>query len=101
MQPQAPELWLPLVFMVLLFLVVLAGMVLDGFDIGVGCLSALAPVHLRPRMLALLSPWRDANEFWLFLGLGLFMAAFPLAWARIMGQLYLPVTLLAVGTVSR
>ncbi len=101
MQPQAPEFWLPLVFMGLLFLVVLAGMVLDGFDIGVGCLSALAPVHLRPRMLALLSPWRDANEFWLFLGLGLFMAAFPLAWARIMGQLYLPVTLLAVGTVLR
>lgn len=101
LNPQAPEFWLPLAFMGLLFVVVLAGMVLDGFDIGVGCLSIFAPTHLKPRMLGLLSPWRDANEFWLFLGLGLFMAAFPQAWGRIMGQLYLPVTLLAVGTMLR
>ena len=101
LQPQSPEFWLPLAFMGLLFVMVLAGVVLDGFDIGVGSLSVFAPVHLKPRMLALLSPWRDANEFWLFLGLGLFMAAFPLAWGRIMGQLYLPVTLLAVGTLLR
>lgn len=101
LRPQAPEFWLPLAFMGLLFLMVLAGMVLDGFDIGVGCLSVFAPDHLKPRMLGLLSPWRDANEFWLFLGLGVFMAAFPLAWGRLMGQLYLPVTLLAVGTVLR
>lgn len=101
LHPHDPEFWLPLVFMGLLFLVVLAGMVLDGFDIGVGCLSPFAPVHLRPRMLALLSPWRDANEFWLFLGMGLFMAAFPQAWGQIMGKLYLPVTLLAVGTLLR
>ncbi len=97
----APDFWLPLVFMALLFLVVLAGTVLDGFDIGVGCLSIFAPARLRPRMLALLSPWRDANEFWLFLGLGLFMAAFPHAWGRLMGELYLPITLLAVGTMLR
>lgn len=96
-----PDFWLPLVFMGLLFLVVLAGMVLDGFDIGVGCLSVFAPSHLKPRMLALLSPWRDANEFWLFLGMGLFMAAFPRAWGRLMGELYLPITLLAVGTMLR
>ena len=101
LRPEAPEFWLPLVFMGLLFIVVLAGMVLDGFDIGVGCLSLFAPSHLKPRMLALLSPWRDANEFWLFLGMGLFMAAFPQAWGRIMGELYLPVTLLAVGTMLR
>lgn len=101
LQPQAPEFWLPLVFMGLLYLMVLAGMLLDGFDIGVGCLSCFAPAPLKPRMLTLLSPWRDANEFWLFLGVGLFMAAFPLAWGRIMGQLYLPLTLLAAGTVLR
>lgn len=96
-----PVFWLPLVFMGLLFLLVLAGTVLDGFDIGVGCLSLFAPEHVKPRMLALLSPWRDANEFWLFLGIGLFMAAFPHAWGRLMGALYLPVTLLAVGTMLR
>src|SRR5690554_3371153 len=101
LHPAAPEFWMPLAFMGLLCLVVLAAMVLDGFDIGVGCLSVFAPQSLRPRMLSLLSPWRDANEFWLFLGLGLFMAAFPLAWGRVMGELYLPLTLMAVGTLLR
>src|SRR5690606_21152694 len=101
LQANAPEFWLPLAFMALFFLVVLAGVVLDGFDIGVGCLSVFAPAALRPRMLALLSPWRDANEFWLFLGIGLFMAAFPHAWGRIMSALYLPVTILAIGTMLR
>lgn len=101
LNPDAPDFWLPLAFMGLLFMVVLAGTVLDGFDIGVGCLSIFAPPSLRPRMLALLSPWRDANEFWLFLGMGLFMAAFPHAWGRLMSELYLPITLLAVGTMLR
>lgn len=101
LHPDAPDFWLPLAFMGLLLVVALAGVVLDGFDIGVGCLSVFAPGRLKPRMLALLSPWRDANEFWLFLGLGLFMAAFPRAWGRVMGDLYLPITLLAVGTMLR
>lgn len=101
LSPDDPSFWMPLAFMGLLFLVVLAGMVLDGFDIGVGCLSLFAPGSLRPRMLALLNPWRDANEFWLFLGMGIFMAAFPRAWGQLMGELYLPVTLLAMGTLLR
>src|SRR5690606_8747975 len=93
--------WMPLVFMGLLFAIVVAATLLDGFDIGVGCLALFAPPALRPRMLALLSPWRDANEFWLFLGLGLFVAAFPKAWGSVMGQLYLPLCLLALGVFLR
>ena len=54
---------------------VIAGTILDGFDIGVGCLSLVAPESLRPRMMSLLSPWRDANEFWLFLGMIVFAVA--------------------------
>ncbi|TEA77470.1 cytochrome d ubiquinol oxidase subunit II [Allopusillimonas ginsengisoli] len=98
---QDPSFWMPLVFMVLLFAIIVAAAVLDGFDIGVGCLALFAPAHLRPRMLGLLSPWRDANEFWLFLGLGLLLAAFPGAWGAIMGQLYLPLTLLGLGVLLR
>src|SRR3546814_18251760 len=56
---------------------------------------------LRPRMLSLLSPWRDANEFWLFLGLGLFVAAFPNAWGSVMGELYLPLCVLTLGVLLR
>lgn len=101
LSPYDPDFWMPLAFMGALFVLVLAGVVLDGFDIGVGCLSTFATESLRPRMLALLNPWRDANEFWLFLGMGLFMAAFPRAWGQLMGELYLPVTLLAMGTLLR
>ncbi|HLU14220.1 MAG TPA: cytochrome d ubiquinol oxidase subunit II [Burkholderiaceae bacterium] len=93
--------WMPLAMAALFFLVVVAGVVLDGFDIGVGCLLPFAPPGARARMLALLSPWRDANEFWLLLGLGLLAAAFPHAWGPIMGALYLPLCLLAAGVLLR
>jgi len=96
-----PSFWMPLVFMALFFTIIVAAALLDGFDIGVGCLALLAPAHLRPRMLGLLSPWRDANEFWLFLGLGLFLTAFPGAWGAVMGHLYLPLCLLALGVLLR
>lgn len=96
-----PAFWMPLVFMGLLFSVIVAAVLLDGFDIGVGCLTLFAPRELRPRMLSLLGPWRDANEFWLFLGLGIFLTAFPNAWGSIMGQLYVPLCLLGLGVMLR
>ncbi|MYN14566.1 cytochrome d ubiquinol oxidase subunit II [Pusillimonas sp. TS35] len=96
-----PAFWMPLVFVALLFITIVAATILDGFDIGVGCLVLFAPPHLRPRMLSLLGPWRDANEFWLLLGLGLFLTAFPGAWGPVMGQLYLPLCMLAVGVMLR
>lgn len=96
-----PAFWMPLVFMGLLYAIVVAGILLDGFDIGVGCLALFAPHALRNRMLSLLSPWRDANEFWLFLGLGLFLVAFPGAWGYVMGKLYGPLALLGLGVTLR
>jgi len=98
---QDPSFWMPLTLMGLLFAITVAGTLLGGFDIGVGCLAMFAPPELRGRMLSLLGPWRDANEFWLFLGLGLFMTAFPGAWGAIMGRLYLPLCLLALGVLLR
>lgn len=96
-----PSFWMPLVLIALFYVIVVAATVLDGFDIGVGCLLPFAPASARARMLALLSPWRDANEFWFFLGLGLLASAFPHAWAPIMGALYGPLTLLACGALLR
>ena len=52
-------------------------------------------------MMGLLSPWRDANEFWLLLGLGLFAAAFPFAWGVVLGKLFGPLTLMVLGAVLR
>lgn len=99
--PTDPAFWLPLFFLALLMLTIIAGTLLDGFDIGVGCLSLVAPEPLRPRMMSLLSPWRDANEFWLFLGVGIVAIAFPQAWGAVMGQLHLPLMLLALGVMTR
>lgn len=96
-----PSFWMPLLLITVLFFIFIAGVVLDGFDLGVGCLSLIAPTALKPRMLALLKPWRDANEFWLFLGIGLFIAAFPYAWSQTIGRLFIPISLLALGTLLR
>ncbi len=101
LSPSDPVFWLPLAFLAIFFVTVLAGTILDGFDIGVGCLALVAPAGLRPRMLSLLNPWRDANEFWLFLGLGVFALAFPHAWAEVMGKISIPLFLLAIGTLAR
>lgn len=96
-----PTFWMPLVFFVLLFLLILGGIVLDGFDVGVGMLLPFVPADERGRMMSLLSPWRDANEFWPFLGIALFAAAFPEAWGPVFGALYGPLALMALGMMLR
>jgi len=96
-----PTFWIPLVFFGLLFLLILGGVVLDGFDIGVGMLLPLVSADERGRLMSSLSPWRDANEFWPLLGIGLFAAAFPQAWGAVFGELYGPLSLMALGMVLR
>ena len=99
--PTEPSFWMPLAFMLVFVLIIGAGIVFDGFDIGVGILVGLAPENERGRMMALLSPWRDANEFWLLLGLGIFAAAFPFAWGVVLGKLYGALTLMVLGVMLR
>lgn len=96
-----PTFWMPLAFMGIFFALVVAGTLLDGIDLGVGMLLVAAPGDLRSRMMVMLSPWRDANEFWLLLGAGLCAAAFPFAWGVIAGELVLPLALLALGAMLR
>ncbi|MCB5362489.1 cytochrome d ubiquinol oxidase subunit II [Pusillimonas sp. CC-YST705] len=96
-----PAFWMPLVFFALLYTLLLACIVLDGFDIGVGCLALFASTPYRNRMLSLLAPWRDANGYWLLLCLVVFLAAFPLAWRSVLGQLYAPLCLLGAGIALR
>ncbi|HLR30636.1 MAG TPA: cytochrome d ubiquinol oxidase subunit II, partial [Paenalcaligenes sp.] len=96
-----PFFWLPLLFFALFVLVSFLGMLLDGFDIGVGCLIGVAPQELRARMLGLLSPWRDANELWLLMGLGVLATVFPGAWAGLLDHLFIPLFLLAMGVLVR
>ena len=93
--------WIPLAFALLLLITVIALVLLDGIDIGVGCLLLLAPTALRKTMMQRLNPWRDANELWLFLVIGLFLAVFPGAWTEVFTRLYLPLSLLSLGVVLR
>ncbi len=97
----SPEL-LPIVFAGLMAISVLAYVVLDGFDLGVGLLLPQAEEeHERDRMIASIGPFWDANETWLVLGVGLLLVAFPTAHGEILTALYLPVALMLLGLTLR
>jgi cytochrome d ubiquinol oxidase subunit II len=96
-----PAFWMPLVIMGILFALTLGGVLFDGFDVGVGLLLRAAPPDERSHMMVILSPWRDANEMWLLLALGLFLAAFPLGWAAVLAHLYLPLGVVMLGVMLR
>jgi cytochrome d ubiquinol oxidase subunit II len=92
---------LPLVFMVLMGLAILAYVILDGFDLGVGILLPLAPRQDQDLMVASIGPFWDANETWLVLGVGILLAAFPHAHGIILSSLYLPVALMLICLILR
>jgi cytochrome d ubiquinol oxidase subunit II len=93
--------WLPLAFAALMGLSILIYVVLDGFDLGVGLLSAVADDAERDTMVGSIGPFWDANETWLVLAVGLLLVAFPQAHGQILTALYLPATLMLVGLILR
>lgn len=93
--------WLPLAFAILMGLSILAYVVLDGYDLGVGLLMARATDDQRDLMVSSIGPFWDANETWLVLGVGLLLVAFPAAHGMILTALYLPVALMLVGLILR
>jgi cytochrome bd ubiquinol oxidase subunit II len=92
---------LPLIFAGLMGLAILIYVVLDGFDLGIGILFAIADDHEKDVMISAIGPFWDANETWLVLAVGLLLVAFPLAHGTILTALYLPVFLLLVGLILR
>jgi cytochrome d ubiquinol oxidase subunit II len=93
--------WLPLVFTGLMGFSILAYVVLDGYDLGVGMLMPAASAEQQERMVASIGPFWDANETWLVLGIGLLLVAFPVAHGVVLGELYLPVAAMLVGLMLR
>ena len=76
------DLDLPFIWAGLIAFAVLAYVLLDGFDLGIGILFPfLADEHDRDQMMNSVAPVWDGNETWLVLGGGGLMAAFPLAYA--------------------
>lgn len=81
---------------------VLAYVVLDGFDLGVGILFPLFPdQHERNIMTNSIAPVWDGNETWLVLGGGGLMAVFPLAYAVVFPALYIPLIIMLLGLIFR
>lgn len=93
--------WLPVVFMALMGVAMLAYVILDGYDLGVGILLRRANDADKDMMIASIGPFWDANETWLVLGVGILLVAFPLAHGIILTALYLPVALMLLGLILR
>jgi len=92
---------LVLVFAALMGIAILAYVLLDGYDLGVGMLMPAATREEQELMVASIAPFWDANETWLVLGVGLLLVAFPVANGEILGALYLPVAAMLVGLMLR
>ena len=65
--------------MAIMGLAMLAYVLLDGYDLGVGMWMARADALERDVMVASIGPFWDANETWLVLGVGILLIAFPKA----------------------
>jgi cytochrome d ubiquinol oxidase subunit II len=81
---------------------VLAYVLFDGFDLGIGILFPfLDPGDERDQAMNSVAPVWDGNETWLVLGGGGLMAAFPLAYAVVLTALYAPITAMLLGLIFR
>lgn len=81
--------WLPFAWACLIAFAVLAYVLLDGFDLGIGILfAAERRDEDRDVMVNSVAPVWDGNETWLVLGGGGLFAVFPLAYATILPALY-------------
>ena len=96
-----PAGWMPIVFLLVMGLAMLAYVVLDGYDLGVGVLMRQASDDHKDTMVASIGPFWDANETWLVLGVGILLTVFPMAHGMILGALYLPVAFMLIGLTLR
>jgi cytochrome bd ubiquinol oxidase subunit II len=93
--------WLPVVFLALMGISMLAYVILDGYDLGVGILLRRADDDSKDVMISSIGPFWDANETWLVLGVGILLVAFPMAHGVILTALYLPVAVMLLGLILR
>jgi len=92
---------LVLLFGGLMGVAIMAYVLLDGYDLGVGVLLSRSSGRERDEMVNAIAPFWDANETWLVLGAGILLVAFPLAHGIILKELYLPVLAMLVGLILR
>ncbi|HZV19387.1 MAG TPA: cytochrome d ubiquinol oxidase subunit II [Sphingobium sp.] len=81
---------------------IVAYVVMDGFDLGIGILFPRFAVGAeRDVAINSVAPVWDGNETWLVLGGGGLMAAFPLAYAIVLPALYAPLIAMLLGLILR
>ncbi len=81
---------------------VLAYVLFDGFDLGVGILFPwLESEEDRDQAMNSVAPVWDGNETWLVLGGGGLLAAFPVAYSIALTALYAPLTAMLLALVFR
>jgi cytochrome d ubiquinol oxidase subunit II len=87
----------------LIFGAVISGYaILDGFDLGAGCLHLLLKRNNSRRIaMTAVGPIWDGNEVWLVIGGGALFAGFPVAYAAIFSALYIPFMIFMVGLIFR
>jgi cytochrome d ubiquinol oxidase subunit II len=93
---------LPTIWAFILAFGVLAYVVLDGFDLGIGILFPFFDRgNERDIAMNSVAPVWDGNETWLVLGGGGLLAAFPLAYAIVMPAVYAPIIAMLLALVFR
>jgi len=96
------ELDLPLIWAGIIAIAVLAYVMLDGFDLGIGILfPMIRGEQNRDIAMNSVAPVWDGNETWLVLGGGGLFAVFPLAYATILPALYAPLIAMLIGLIFR
>jgi cytochrome d ubiquinol oxidase subunit II len=93
---------LSIVWAGIIALAVMAYVVMDGFDLGIGILFPVFAVGAeRDQAMNSIAPVWDGNETWLVLGGGGLLAAFPLAYAIILPATYPLMIAMLLGLVFR
>lgn len=81
---------------------VLAYIILDGFDLGIGIIFPAFPKrHHRDLMTNTIAPVWDGNETWLVMGGGGLMAVFPPVYSIVLPALYLPIIIMLISLIFR
>jgi cytochrome d ubiquinol oxidase subunit II len=93
---------LPFIWAGIIAFAVLAYVLFDGFDLGLGILFPfLGSEGNRDQAMNTVAPVWDGNETWLVLGGGGLMAAFPVAYAVVMTALYAPIIAMLLALIFR
>lgn len=83
-------------------LAILLYVTLDGFDLGVGMLFAVAPNEASRRsMLGAIAPVWDGNETWLVLAGSILFGAFSLTYSILLSAFYLPIVIMLMALILR